>query len=324
MHSPLSIPENMTVSEALARFYEWAPTKYAPRSITAYAFPLRKFQSLYGQLSIGETTLQHVVKFHNLYLSQGYSDASRSHAMQAVRQLFKFLYHQKLVGWDYQAIGVPKCVNNSWRPVTTSDGLRMLAKVKGDGFMALRDRLVISMLYSSGMRNSELCGLRMDEIQWTKGYATIISKKNRKKRLVFWDRTTQDYLMAYMPLRDLVATTDRLLVSCDRKDFGSGITTRTVQRLIAKYRPDKAIKPHGFRHGLGMRLVRSNIHARHIQLILGHKHITSSQIYMDVDDVDIKKAYDKVCEQSGIEKMEEDLRSCGQIRVDRQQERVYS
>lgn len=304
-----SIPEKMQTADLVVQFEEWAPTKYAPRSVSSYMWHLKKFVELYGLVLVEDLRLSHVVKFHNFYLSRGYSDASVSHAMNSVKMFFKFLYHQQLVNWDYRAIGVPKYVNKSYQPATTSDGLKMLAKIDGTSFKDLRDRLMISMLYSSGVRNSELCDLRIDDIQWSKGYAVIISKKNRVKRMVFWDTKTQGYLMTYMPLRDLVAKTDRLFISCDRKDMGAKIGTRTVQRIMDQYRPRKEIKAHSFRHGLGMRAVQSGIHPRHIQKILGHKHITSSQIYMDVNDVDLKSAYDKINKPEGIKAMEQDLRN---------------
>lgn len=73
--------------------------------------------------------------------------------------------------------------------------------------------------------------------------------------------------------------------------MGMRLTTRTVQRLVARLRPNHSITPHSFRHGLGMRLVANRVHPRYIMCILGHKNVNSSQVYMDIHDPDVVHAY---------------------------------
>jgi len=98
----------------------------------------------------------------------------------------------------------------------------------------------------------------------------------------------------YLPQRRTLARCDCLFVSDGPGHVGHRLTTRSVQRIVEKVRERPNVSPHSFRHGLGLRAVKSGIHPRYIQKILGHRNITSSQCYMDTVDTDTRDAYRKI------------------------------
>lgn len=214
--------------------------------------------------------------------------------MVALRQFMKYLFLRHEITWDYQLVSVPKYVSRSYAPVETEHARAMIDGIRAENFRSLRDKVMLSFLYSSGVRVAELCCLETKDLRISEGHGSIISKKNRQLRMVFWDDATAVLLNEYLPQRELWASSDALFISMDRKNRGGKLSTRSVQRLVAELRPNKNISPHSFRHGLGMRAVKAGIHPRYIQKILGHKNINSSQIYLDVHDEDIVKAYQKI------------------------------
>lgn len=294
------ISPEMTVPEAREMFLEWSRIRHSPLSVRAYDFHLRRFAGMFRDRKVGEIRLADVTAHYIDLKRAGYASASLSHLMTTLRQFLKFLFLQRAIDWDYQLVPVPKCVSVSYRPVETADALEMIRRVGSEAgrgarlydFGVARDRAIISMLFASGVRNSELMSLNLSDLRLKDRFAVMPSKKNGiKRRMVFWDEGTHKLLMDYLWQREFVAKCDALFVAFDRNNSGMRLRTRTVQRIVAAVRPSDWIKPHGFRHGLGMRAVQSNLHPEHIRRILGHKHLASSEHYLNVNDPDLARAY---------------------------------
>lgn len=287
----------ITLLAALGQFTQWGMGKYASRTVSTYTDQIGRFIKWRGNGPLNKVDPMEVAKWSAILRARGYGQSSTAYAMIALRQFFKFLFLRRLILWDYQLISVPKYVSRHYAPVQINEVQTILASMPTDSFKAVRDKAIISLLFSSGVRVSELCGLMAAEIDLEKGFTTIVSKKNRQVRMVFWDAATASILSLYATKRRewLYGTRSGFLfVSCDRRAPGEGITTRSVERIVEEWRTRPNITPHSFRHGLGMRAVSSGIHARHIQKILGHKNITSSQIYMDTNDGEVAAAYKKI------------------------------
>lgn len=285
----------MKLSEAIDEYVLWGTAKYASSTIVTYRSLLKRFLKHSGNIDLKETNATHIVNYHHLLRKQNYHDSSIAYMMITLRQFFKYLFIRRLTDWDYQLIPVNKYINNSFPPVEPDDARAMINRVRITNFRDLRDKTILSFLHASGVRAAELCALTAQEIRPEKGYAVIISKKNRLKRMIFWDEVTTQLLRQYLLERTQYAKDNRLWIATDRAHKGGGLSTRTINRIVTSYRkPGSKISPHSFRHGLGMRAVKAGIHPRHIQKILGHKHINSSQVYLDVMDADVVKAYKRI------------------------------
>lgn len=290
----------ITLRVALADFTQWGMGRYATRTVQTYTDLIGRFITWRGDVPLSDINPMDVANWHNLLKSRGYGQSSTAYAMISLRQFFRFLFLRRLIVWDYQLISVPKYVSRHYAPAFATDAKAMMSAVEPDTFKGLRDRTILSFLYSSGLRVSELCDLRASEIEPEKGYTVIISKKNRQERMVFWDTDTTFLLTTYLNERIKYAQSDHLFINVSRSIAGKKLTTRSIQRLVASLRVRKCVTPHSFRHGLGMRAVRSSIHPRNIQKILGHKNITSSQIYMDVADREVMKAYRRMTKNAQV------------------------
>lgn len=285
----------MKLSQAIQEFNAWGSARYMPRTVVTYTGLLKKFLWYLGDIPISRIGIVNITEYHQHLKQKRYHDSTIAYSMISLRQFFKFLFLRRLVNWDYQLIPVNKYISDSYPPVEPEESKHLVDSIRVENFRDLRDKTLLSFLNASGVRAAELCALKAHDIIPEKGYTNIISKKNYVKRMVFWDARTTKLLIQYLAERKLWTNSDALWVATDRHTRGRGLTTRTVNRIVNRYkRPGSRISPHSFRHGLGMRAVKANVHPRYIQKILGHKHITSSQIYLDTHDEDVLSAYKKI------------------------------
>ncbi len=268
---------------------------YSPRTQKTYTELVQKFL-LWVKKDPQSITIMDI-NAYQLFLKNKVKDITIAYSLIALRRFFYYLYSRRAIKWDWEIIKIPKFVAKSHRPATTEETQRIL-DMSVRTFKDLRNKTIISFLYSSALRVSELCDLLASDIDTSKQFTVIVSKKNRQKRMVFWNQETNDLLKQYLPQRGERAESEFLFISLDRKNYGKKLSTRSVQRFVrcrATSCQIQGITPHSFRHGLGVRSVQSGLNPRYTQLILGHKNINSSQIYMQIADPDVKRAYETIC-----------------------------
>lgn len=268
--------------------------KYAPRTVDTYSDLIRRFIIFYGDRPLEDTGPNDIIKYYLHLKRSHYAGSSIAYMMISLRQFFKYLFLRRLVDWDYQLISVPKYVSTSYRAIEPKDARAMLNRVRSDSFIGLRDKTILSFLYASGLRVSELCRLTLSDLTPSEPYGNIVSAKNRVKRMVLWNKETAGLLPLYLDTRKLWAKSDHLFISMNRGREGGRLSTRTIQRIVTRYRTRDDISPHSYRHGLGRRATKSGIHPRFVQKILGHKSMASQQCYLDVYDGEVVEAYNKI------------------------------
>ena len=157
----------------------------------------------------------------------------------------------------------------------------------------IRDKVILALLYSTGLRISELTGLISRDIDFEE--RTIrVRGKGEKDRIVLFDEKTRDLLMEYLDLRQ----SDSEYLFVNRQD--NKLSTRYVQIMIKKYADKAGIKkkvtPHVLRHSFATHLLKNGVDIRVIQQLLGHSSLATTQIYTSVDMDTIKILYDNARE----------------------------
>ncbi len=165
----------------------------------------------------------------------------------------------------------------------------------------LRDKAILELLFSTGMRVSELVGLKRQQVNLNKDELSVRGKGN-KVRLVFLSADARDNLKKYLDKRRDVDPA--LLIGHDRAAKGREkrqdeashpLTSRSVQRLIEHYRKvagiTKKVTPHTLRHSFATDLLSSGADLRAVQTLLGHASITTTQVYTHVTDKQLKEVY---------------------------------
>lgn len=166
-----------------------------------------------------------------------------------------------------------------------------------DAMIQLRDKAVLELLFSTGMRVSEISGLKIDSINLRRDEFTIRGKGG-KNRIVFISSTAKDALKHYLAKRK--DTSPFLFVSHDRAKKGrvqTPLTPRSIQRMVERYTTaagiTKHITPHSLRHTFATDLLLSGADIRSVQSMLGHSSITTTQIYTHITNNQMKDVHKK-------------------------------
>lgn len=151
----------------------------------------------------------------------------------------------------------------------------------------IKNKAIVSLLYGSGIRISELCSLDRDSIR-EDGTFTVVGKGG-KPRLCFTDERTRIFLQLYMETRD--DNNQALFLT----DHGKRITPGTIQETFKSIRKCSGIEcsAHVLRHSFATNLLKNNANMRYVQVMLGHQSLQTTQMYTHVVDLDLQEVYQK-------------------------------
>ena len=214
--------------------------------------------------------------------------------LSALRTFFEFCMREAMMTRNpARAVSAPKA---SRRLPNTLDTDRTGALVALDGKdpLSLRDRAMLELTYSSGLRLSELCGLEVADVDLEGGLVKVLGK-GRKVRVVPVGRHAREAVRAWLAVRaDLAGPGENALFVSRR---GRRISARTVQARFAKRALERGIgvhvHPHMLRHSFATHLLESSGDLRAVQELLGHADIGTTQVYTHLDFQHLAAVYDK-------------------------------
>ncbi len=167
-----------------------------------------------------------------------------------------------------------------------------------------RDRVIFELLYGCGIRNSELVGIDMPDIQW-KNDAILVKGKGRKQRYVPLGDEAAIALRAYLPLREsrlraagkLTLLTEGPLIANLRMSGTTRLTTRSVGRIVKQIAQSRGlaadVHPHTLRHAFGTHMLEEGADLRAIQEMLGHERLSTTQRYTQLTTGQVQRVYDE-------------------------------
>lgn len=178
------------------------------------------------------------------------------------------------------------------------DLLAAPGKSQEDPVIQARDRAIMELLFSTGLRVSELCALQKEDLNLNKEEFTVRGKGS-KLRIVFLSPEAKEALHSYWSLRSDISP--NAFVRHDRANNEneelSGLTTRSVQRLVEKYAKAagiaKQVSPHTLRHSYATDLLINGADIRSVQTMLGHSSIMTTQVYTHITNKQLKEVYKK-------------------------------
>ncbi|HNS32138.1 MAG TPA: tyrosine-type recombinase/integrase, partial [bacterium] len=175
--------------------------------------------------------------------------------------------------------------------LTLEEMVKILNAPSGRTWQVLRDRAILEILYSTGIRVGELTALRKKDINIVEELARV-SGKGKKERIVPVGKPAMDALMIYMEKRPY-GKEERLFLN----KYGKPLTSRSVERLVRKYARkagiNRDITPHTFRHTFATHLLDRGADLRTVQELLGHERITTTQIYTHITVERLREFYNK-------------------------------
>lgn len=206
----------------------------------------------------------------------------------ALRSFLKYLAKRDIASLAPEKVELGKMPARSIEFMESDELTRLLSAPKGDSIAALRDRAILELLFSTGLRVSELVSLNRDSVDFKKDSFSVRGKGD-KIRVVFVSDAAKVSLRTYGEKREDVdeALFVRLKKSSER-DENLRLTARSVERLVKKYATaagiTKKVTPHGLRHSFATDLLQSGADLRSVQMLLGHAQITTTQIYTHFTD----------------------------------------
>jgi site-specific recombinase XerD len=210
----------------------------------------------------------------------------------ALRNFLKFLAKRDVKSLSADKIELPKTPGRQIEVLEYGDLERLLAAPKGDSLRALRDRAILEVFFSTGLRLAELCSLSR-YLDLKRGELSVRGKGD-KIRVVFLADSTKKAIEAYLAKRG--DTDEALFVSIDKSGKAIGrITPRAVQRLVAARAKEAGIAnhvhAHQLRHSFATDLLVNGADLRSVQELLGHASISTTQIYTHLTNAQLREIH---------------------------------
>jgi len=283
-------------------------------TIRNYHFYLKRFLDQTAAESPDQITTETVRKYR-LWLSRlknprggNLSPATQNYHLIALRVFLKYLAKRDIKSLAPEKIDLAKTGERQISFLEGNDLEKFLAapltpiKNKNSEIIQLRDKSILELLFSTGLRVSELANLKKEDINLEKDEFSVRGKGSRY-RVVFLSHQAKYWLKKYLEKRldlepFLFIRHDR---AANKKTTNNknvpfeNLTPRSVQRLVKRYAKmaglTKKITPHSLRHSYGTDLLAGGADIRAVQELLGHKNITTTQIYTHITDQHLKEVY---------------------------------
>ncbi len=273
------------------------------RTVRNYDFYLQRFAD-WAKYPYPNKITQEMIRRYRLYLNrsvEGRDDVTLKKSTQnyhliALRAFLKYLSKRDVKTLSPDKIELAKTGTRKIEFLEEDELRRMLNATKDTGgLIGKRDRAILEMLFSTGLRVSELSQLQIKEVNLRRGEFSV-KGKGSKHRVVFLSDDARDAIKNYLDARK--DTSPYLFVSHDRAKHRRDslpISPRSIQRAVERYATaagiTKKITPHTLRHTFATDLLRNGADIRSVQAMLGHESITTTQIYTHVTDKQLKKIH---------------------------------
>ncbi len=269
----------------------------SPHTLAAYRRDLAQFQRFLKDLArdeeptLGHFTPRAVRRFVASLAASRFARRSVRRKLAAIKSLARYLTSEGLVGTNPTA-GLPGPKLEKRLPVflSTRETERLFDAAPGDTAAAVRDRAVLELFYSTGIRLSELTGLRVGDFDFASRTVRVMGK-GRKERVVPFGRAAGDAVKRHIAASGPASR--RNAVFTGRK--GERISGRTVQRIVArelaKVSEARHLSPHVLRHTFATHMLNAGADLRAVQELLGHASLSSTQIYTHVTTERLKEVY---------------------------------
>jgi site-specific recombinase XerD len=229
-------------------------------------------------------------------LDRGLSRRSVERHFAAIRSYFRYLVAESFLDADpSEGLRLGRRPRTLPRALGQEEVERLLAAPTGSGFQPRRDRAVLEVLYSAGLRVSELCGLGVEDLDASLEAVTVLGKGRRARR-AFLGRHAKSALEEYLPLRAARSGSgDRGPLFLNYR--GSRISARSIRRLldraVLRAGLPRGITPHTLRHSFATHLLAAGAGLREVSELLGHRRLSSTQIYTHVSPEHLRAVYER-------------------------------
>jgi integrase/recombinase XerC len=261
----------------------------SPRTVAGYRRDLEAFRAFLGDMGLEAAGRQQVRGFVGHLHRRGLAPRSIHRSLSALRTFFAYLIRERrILANPAEQVPAPRQGKTLPRTLAPEQADALLSAAV-EGFEGLRDRALLELLYSSGLRVSEAAGLDLAGVDRRAGEARVLGK-GRKTRVVPVGRKAVAALDAYLPERATRAAEGESALFITRR--GRRMAVRTMQERVRAL-SGGAASPHTLRHSCASHLLESSGDLRAVQELLGHANLSTTQVYTHLDVQHLAAAYDR-------------------------------
>ena len=274
---------------------------YSPETVKAYQEDLLQFKAFMeregeGNKSPAEADAKLIRSWVVSLMENKYAATSINRKLSTLRSFFKFLLKQGICKADpSRKIVGPKPKKRLPVFIREAEMNRLLDDADfGEGFQGCRDRVIIETFYLTGMRLSELIGLKDEDVDFAAAQLKVTGKRNKQRLIPFGEELKED-LLAYVRLRNesVARETNCFFVRESGEQLSRQIVDNIVKRNLSKVVTIKKRSPHVLRHTFATQMLNHDAQLASIKELLGHESLATTEIYTHTTFEELKKMYNQ-------------------------------
>ncbi|MCM8771515.1 MAG: site-specific tyrosine recombinase XerD [Candidatus Omnitrophica bacterium] len=261
-------------------------------TICAYRNDLLKFKDFIENknLDLNRLEQEDITSFILFLKKKNYSSTSIVRILSGVRNFLKFLLAKGYIENKEISIETPK-IEKKLPEVLSKEEIDRILNIDKISRNHIRNLAILELFYGSGVRVSELCNLKINEINFEEGFVKI-KGKGQRERIAILNQKTMELLKEYLKSRKNYVCEYLFL-----NNQGKKLSRQSVWKIVKKYAKfsgiEKNITPHTFRHTFATHLLSEGLDLRIVQELLGHKSIATTEIYTHLERKKVKEIYKK-------------------------------
>ena len=242
-----------------------------------------------------------ISNYMNRLYELGREKSSQARALSGIKSFFNYLLLEEIIDSSpAELIEAPKSARPLPDTLSTEEIDRLIGSIDDSTAKGLRDRAILEVLYSCGLRVSELCDLKLGDLFFTEGYIRVIGKGD-KQRLVPVSSIARSRIQLYMDVRQKDKQKEEILFLNNRGKKLTRVMIFTIIKQAAQRAGiDKKISPHTFRHSFATHLLEGGANIRQVQELLGHENILTTEIYTHLDDSHLRQTLEEIISEFGL------------------------
>ena len=287
----------MKIDDAIDMFFQYLTVEkgVSKQTLSAYADDLKQFFAVFkDKQSTDDLLVSDLTDFIKIQNKMNRANATILRRLSSTKHFYRFLEKEKILNDSVPRIDSPRAINKLPVTLSVEEVEALLEAPDMDKPEGLRDKAMLELMYSSGLRVSELINLERSNVNFQHGIITIYGKGNKERRVPIGEFALE-FLVKYLEdVRTKNVGKDTKFMFLNR--YGIPLSRQYFFRQVKKYAVYAGIKedisPHTLRHSFATHMLDNGAELRAVQEMLGHQNIATTQIYTHVSSKRILSAYD--------------------------------
>ena len=280
------------------KIYLKSEKNFSNHTIRAYIGDVFTFLIWADKLDVRQIDNKKFSEYLHFIQRINYTKTTVARKIASIRAFYKFLYQEEIIDNNpADSIHAPKQIKSLPNFLTEDEVENILRNIKIETPAGFRNRIILELLWVSGMRISELSGLNYENLNLEQNEIKVFGK-GAKERIVLIPNKTKDGLYNYINnVSDLICKTKKtpsspLFINYNGYRLQNQSIRKAIKEVVQKIELSKTVTPHVFRHSFATRLLENGADLRVVQELLGHTSISNTQIYTHISSTRLKNVYD--------------------------------